>query len=138
MTTTINYILKMRPTKTDIFITEYCQSHGIKLLFDPDLAKNDGLCYPTYKEIHLAEKYTSSKIKLAVFLHECAHMMVERFKNKPYNSFECEFLAWQSAVKLHKKYFNRSFSKTQAEFMLKCLKSYCSLKSEFKRIKEEI
>ena len=33
--------------------------------------------------------------------------------------------AWTEGMKLYRKQFGRSFSKTQAEFMLKCLRSYC-------------
>lgn len=36
-------------------------------------------------------------------------------------------------MKLYKKHFGRSFSKTQAEFMLKCLKTYCRSQYEFKK-----
>ena len=112
-------------TKVDTFIDEYCRQFGIKLLIDPKLAKNDGLCYPTLNEIHLSRNYSSAKVKLAIVLHEIGHIKVERRAKKPYNIFECELMAWNYAIQLHKKHFNRSFSKTQAEYMLKCLKSYC-------------
>ena len=121
----------MQQSKTDKFISEYCQTKGIKLLIDPELKKDDGISYPSYKEVHLAKDYSSQKIKLAVFLHEVSHCVIDRFKNKPYNIFECEYWAWDRAMKLHRKYFGRSFSKTQSEFMLRCLKTYCRSQYEF-------
>lgn len=127
---------EMRQTKVDKFIAGYCQEKNIKLLIDPDLHKDDGLSYPPYREVHLAETYSSQKIKLAVFLHEASHVIVDRFKNKPYNIFECEFWAWDRAMKMHRKYFGRSFSKAQAEFMLKCLKTYCRSQYEFAKSKD--
>lgn len=127
----------MRQTSVDKFINEYCAINGIKLLIDPALAKNDGLCYPSLKEIHLSQKYSSNKHKLSVFLHEVSHIRVERFKAQPYNIFECEYYSWFEAMKLHKKYFNKSFSKTQAEFMLKCLKTYCRSHYEFRKTKTD-
>lgn len=42
-------------------------------------------------------------------------------------------MAWGEGMKLYKKHFGKSFSKTQAEFMLKCLKSYCKSQYEFKK-----
>jgi len=44
----------MRRSKTDSFIDEYCRRHGLKLLIDPELGRNDGLCYPESREIHLS------------------------------------------------------------------------------------
>ena len=126
----------MRLSKIDKFIIDFCQSHKIKLFFDPILNKNDGLCFPDLKEIHLSQKYTNQKIKLAVFLHEVSHITINRFKNKPYNNFDCEYYSWFSAIKLHIKYFGKSFCKSQAEFMLKCLKTYCYSYNQFKKTKD--
>lgn len=123
----------MRTRSTDKFIDEYCKTHNIKLLIDPALFKNDGICYPTLNEIHLSKKYSSSKIKLAVFLHEAAHIKVERFKSRPYNNFECEYYSWFEAMKLHKKHFGKSFSKSQAVFMLNCMKTYAKTYYEFRK-----
>ena len=123
----------MRQTSTDKFISKYSAENGIKLLIDPALSKNDGLCDPELKEIHLSQEYTSNKHKIAVFLHEVAHIRVQRFKTQPYNIFECEYYSWFEAMKLHKKLFGKSFSKAQAEFMLKCLKSYCRSHYEFRK-----
>lgn len=123
----------MRQSKIDQFITQYCQENGIKLLIDPDLGKNDGLSYPQCREVHLASKYSSQKIKAAVFIHEIGHCIIDRHKRQPYNIFECEIQAWVEGMKLYKKHFGRSFSKTQAEFMLKCLKTYCRSQYEFKK-----
>lgn len=123
----------MRKTKADIFIESYCAEHNIKLLIDPAIDVDDGQCYPECREIRLGPKYSTSKIKLAIALHEISHINVERFKNKPYNAFECEFLAWMTAMKLHRKYFGKSFSKSQAEFMLTCLATYCASHEEFRK-----
>lgn len=125
----------MRQTKADTFIAEYCQNKGIKLLIDPELKKDDGLSYPPYKEVHLAKDYSTQKIKLAVFVHECGHIIVDRFKHQPYNIFECEMFAWGEGMKIYKKHFGKSFSKTQVEFMLKCLKTYCRSQYEFAKTK---
>lgn len=127
----------MRQSKIDKFIFDYCQKYSIKLLINPKLDKDDGLCYPQCREIHLSSKYSSNKIKLAVFCHEAAHIRVERFKNKPYNIFECELRSWMEAIHIYNKFFKKSFSKSQAEFMIKCLKSYCRSQYEFKKIKTE-
>ena len=124
----------VKKSKVDKFIESYCADNGIILLIDPKLDKNDGLCYiAPYKEIHLAQRYSASYIKLACFLHEAAHLKVDRFKNKPYNLFECEYYSWFEAMQLHKKHFGKSFTKKQAEYMLKCLKTYCQSQYEFRK-----
>lgn len=125
----------MRQSNADKFIDRYCTENGLKLLIDPKLRKNDGLCYPSLKEIHLAPKYTSGKIKIAIFLHEVAHIRVDRFKNKPYSNFDCEYYSWFEAIKIHRRYFGKSFNKAQAEMMLKCLKTYCRSHYEFREVK---
>lgn len=127
----------MKPTKIDKFIEQYCQENKIRVLIDPKLEKDNGLCYPPYREIHLAKKYSSNKIKLVIFLHESGHIHIDGLREKPYNIFECELFSWTHAIKTHKKYFGKSFSKTQVEFMLKCLKSYCRSQYEFRRTKTQ-
>lgn len=127
----------MGQTKVDRFIQDYCGEHGIKLLVDPNLSKDDGLCYPPYKEIHMALKYSSAKVKLATFFHELGHLKNEGKKAKPYNIFECELLAWAEGMKIYKKLFGKSFSKTQSEYMLKCLKTYCRSQYEFQKMPAE-
>ena len=124
----------MRQNKVDKFISEYCGEKRIKLLIDPNLDKDNGLCYPMYKEIHLSKKYTNTKIKLAVFLHEVGHIISGHGRKKPFNTFESELMSWQSAIDIHKKVFGRYFSKTQTQFMLKCLKTYCRSQYEFRRL----
>lgn len=104
--------MKNTRAKVDTFINEYCRRFGIKLFIDPKLGKNDGFCYPTLNEIHLSKNYSSAKVKLAIMLHEIGHIKVERRTKKPYNIFECELMAWNYAIQLHKKYFKKSFSKT--------------------------
>ena len=115
----------MKQNKTDKFILDYCKSYRFHLFVDPELGVTDGFSYPASREIHLARKYSSHKIKLAVFMHEVGHCIVDKSHRQPYNIFECEMAAWAEGMKLYRKQFGRSFSKTQAEFMLKCLKSYC-------------
>ena len=127
----------MRKNKTDKFIQDYCDLNNIKLLFDPAIGKDDGFCYPDLKEIHLSLHYSSQQIKLAIFLHEASHIRVHRFKDKPYNIFECEYYSWFEAMKLYKRYFGKSFSKKQAEMMLKCLKTYCRSHYEFRKAKSK-
>ena len=102
----------MRQSKIDRFIDGYCRNEGIVLLIDPKLRKDDGLCYPPLREIHLAKKYTSSRIKLAIFLHEVGHIAVDRHKKKPANIFECEMMSWQYAINTHKRFFGKFFSRT--------------------------
>lgn len=129
----------MRKNKIDTFISDYCHENGIQLLIDPDLEKDNGICYPSCREIHLSDRYTSGPIKLAVFLHECGHIKTDASKkNLPFNSFECEFRAWYEGLQIYKKAFKRAFSRRQAKFMLTCLKSYCESQAEFKRIKENL
>lgn len=70
-------------------------------------------------------------------MHEIGHIKAERHSKKPYNIFECEFMAWNYAIQMYKKYFERSFSKSQAEYMLKCLKSYCRSQYEFKKMRSK-
>ena len=115
----------MKQSKTDKFILDYCKSRGFRLFINPDLEVNDGFSYPATKEIHLARKYSSHKIKLAVFMHEIGHCVIDKARKQPYNIFECEMAAWAEGMKLYRKQLGKSFSKTQAEFMIKCLKSYC-------------
>lgn len=88
----------MRKSKIDAFIDDYCQRFGIKLLIDPGLGKDDGLCYPMLNEIHISRKYSSKKVKLAILLHEFGHIKIERRRKKPYNIFECELMAWNYAI----------------------------------------
>lgn len=71
----------MKKNRTDEHIDNYCAAHGIKLLIDPKLDKDDGLCYPAYNEIHLSKQYSSGKIKLAVFFHEVGHFRCEKRKS---------------------------------------------------------
>lgn len=97
------------------------------------MTKDNGLCYPSFREIHLSAKYSSSRIKLAIFLHEVGHIRVDRKRKRPSNAFECEMLSWQLAIEEHKRFFGRFFSQSQTRFMLKCLTSYCRSQREFRR-----
>ena len=123
----------MRQSKVDRFIAEYCRSKRITFLVDSKLDKDNGLCYPQFREVHLAERYSSQRIKLAIFLHEVGHIRVDRKRKKPFNAFECELLSWQLAIQEHKRIFGKFFSQSQTQFMLKCLTSYSKSRHEFRR-----
>ena len=43
--------------------------------------------------------------EVIALLHEIGHIKVERRSSKPYNIFECELMAWNYAIYLHKKHF---------------------------------
>ena len=128
----------MKKAEVDKFINSYCKKNKIALLINPQLSKDDGCCYVELREINLSQKYSSSAIKLAVFFHEVGHLKVESHKAAPFNKFECEFYSWNEGMKLYKKCFEKAFSKKQAEYMLKCLKTYCNSATEFVRFHKDL
>ncbi len=120
----------------DKIITSICDEWKVKVLIDTKLQKDYGECYPDSNEILLCSRYSSSKIKIAVFLHELSHIITLRRKGKRYlaaSIFQEESAVWSLAQELHLKYLNRPFSKSQAEFMLKCLKTYSQYHYSFKK-----
>jgi len=108
-------------------ISKVCQKYGIKLVLnDPDVGKDNGYAFDT-NEIHLGNKYTSNLIMLAIALHEFGHTIIARRHSKKYRKlsiFREETLAWTLAMELQQKYFGKSFTKSQGNFMLDCLKTY--------------
>ena len=79
---------------------------------------------------------TSNKIKLAVFLHELSHILTMRRSGSRYlaaSVFQEESAVWSLAQELHLKYTDKPFCKIQADFMLKCLKTYSQYHYSFKK-----
>lgn len=115
------------------------------MLVDTSFSRDYGECYPDSGEILLSLKYSSGRIKIAVFLHELAHILTMRRKGSRYlaaSVFQEESAVWSLAQELHLKYLSKPFCKAQADFMLKCLKTYSqhhySFKKKFnKKITEE-
>ena len=113
--------------KIDKLIESISNEHKVKVLIDTKFSKDYGECYPEINEILLSNKYSSSNIKIAVFLHELSHIITLRRKGARYlaaSIFQEESAVWSLAQELHLKYTNKPFCKTQADFMLKCLKTY--------------
>ena len=85
----------------------------------------------------LSSKFSSLQIKLAVFLHELSHIITMRRSGKRYlaaSIFQEESAVWSLAQELHLKYLDKPFCKSQAEFMLKCLKTYSACHYSFKKM----
>lgn len=113
--------------KVDKLIESISNEHKVKVLIDTKFSKNYGECYPEVNEILLSSKYSSNSIKFAVFLHELSHIITLRRKGSRYlaaSIFQEESAVWSLAQELHLKYVDKPFCKKQAEFMLKCLKTY--------------
>lgn len=113
--------------KIDKLIESISNEHKVKVLIDTAFSKDYGECYPEINEILLSSKYSSNNIKIAVFLHELSHIITMRRKGSRYlaaSIFQEESAVWSLAQELHLKYMNKPFCKAQADFMLKCLKTY--------------
>lgn len=122
--------------KIDKMIDSIADEHKVKVLVDIKFQKNYGECYPEINEIILSSKYTSNKVKFAVFLHELSHILTLRRKGARYlaaSVFQEESAVWSLAQELHLKYTNKPFCKSQADFMLKCLKTYSQYHYSFKK-----
>ena len=122
--------------KIDKLIMSICDEFKVKVLVNTSLSKDYGECYPDSSEIILCSKYSSNKIKIAVFLHELSHIITMRRKGKRYlaaSVFQEESAVWSLAQELHLKYLNKPFCKSQADFMLKCLKTYSQHHYSFKK-----
>lgn len=108
-------------------ITEICQKYRIKLVLnDPQVGKDNGYAFGS-DEIHLGGEYSSNYILLAIFLHEFGHSVLARRHSKKYRKlsiFREESLAWVLAMEFQQKYFGKSFTKSQGNFMLDCLRTY--------------
>lgn len=126
----------MAKSKVDRLIESIANEHKVKVLIDTKFSKDYGECYPESNEIMLCTRYSSGKIKLAVFLHELSHILTIHRKGKRYlaaSIFQEESAVWSLAQELHFKYLNKPFSKTQADFMIKCLKTYSQYHYSFKK-----
>lgn len=122
--------------KVDKVIASICDEYKVKVLVDVAFHKDYGECYPDTSQIMLCSKYSSDKLKIAIFLHELAHILIMKRKGKRYiaaSVFQEESAAWSLAQELHVKYFGKAFDKTQADFMLKCLKTYSQHHYSFKK-----
>lgn len=122
--------------KTDNLIESIAEEHKIKVLVDTKFQSNYGECFPDSNEILLSKKYSSDKIKIAVFLHELSHILTMRRTGSRYlaaSIFQEESAVWSLAQELHLKYTNKPFCKVQADFMLKCLKTYSQYHYSFKK-----
>ena len=105
----------MAKHKIDTLIASICEEWKVKVLVDASFHKDYGECYPDYNEIFLCSKYSSSKIKLAVFLHELSHIITMRRKGSRYlaaSIFQEESAVWSLAQELHLKYMNKPFCKS--------------------------
>ena len=126
----------MTKHKIDTLIASICDEWKVKVLIDAKFQSDYGECYPDSNEILLSQKYSSGKIKIAVFLHELSHIITMRRKGKRYiaaSVFQEESAVWSLAQELHFKYLNLPFCKSQADFMLKCLKTYSQHHYSFKK-----
>lgn len=126
----------MAKRKIDTLIESICNEYKVKVLVDTSFIKDYGECYPDSGQIMLCSKYSSNKIKIAVFLHELAHILTMRRHGARYiaaSIFQEEFAVWSLTQELHLQYLNRPFSKEQADFMLRCLKTYSQHHYSFKK-----
>ena len=101
--------------KTDNLIASICDECKVKVLIDASFHKDYGECYPDNNEILLSSKYSSNKIKIAVFLHELSHIITMRRKGKRYiaaSIFQEESAVWSLAQELHLKYLDKPFCKS--------------------------
>lgn len=90
----------MAKSKIDALITSISSEYKVKVLIDTSFEKDYGECYPDSNEIILGGKYSSSKIKLAVFLHELSHIITIRRRGKRYlaaSIFQEEYAVWTLA-----------------------------------------
>lgn len=117
----------MTKQQVDKQILSICDEYKVFVKSDPEFQKDYGECYPDLDKIVLGTKYSSAKIKFAVFLHELGHILTIRRSGSRYlaaSIFQEESAVWSLAQELHYKYTERPFSKAQADFMLRCLDTY--------------
>ena len=65
-------------SKTDKLMQTIAEEHKVKVLVDTKFHKDYGECYPDSNEILLSSKFSTNKIKIAVFLHELSHILTMR------------------------------------------------------------
>ena len=105
----------MAKSKIDEIISSISDEWKVKVLIDTSFSKDYGECYPDINEIMLGHKYSSSKIKFAVFLHELSHILTIRRSGSRYlaaSIFQEEYAVWSLAQELHFKYTEKPFSKS--------------------------
>lgn len=120
----------------DIFL-EICNKYNVKVYFnDPTQEEDNGYAY--WNEVHLARKYSSTSIYMAVAFHELGHAIInmKRANNvklyKVHSDFNNEFNAWWLAQRLYAKYIGKPFSKKMGDFILECLKTHSASHYAFK------
>ena len=117
----------MTKREADELIKTISQQHKVVVVYEKKFQKDYGECYPEIDKILLGVKYSSGKIKLAVFLHELAHVLTIRRTGHRYiaaSIFQEETAVWTLAQELHLKYTDKPFSVSQGKFMIKCLETY--------------
>ena len=117
----------MTKQQIEKLILSICDKHKVFVECRSEFQKDYGECYPDLDKILLGTKYSSSKIKFAVFLHELGHILTIRRRGTRYlaaSIFQEESAVWTLAQELHFKYTQHPFSKAQANFMLRCLDTY--------------
>ena len=70
--------MNMARHKIDTLIASICDEWKVKVLVDAQFMKDYGECYPDSNEIILSSNYSSSKTKIAIFLHELSHIVTMR------------------------------------------------------------
>ena len=120
----------------DIFL-EICNKYNVKVYFNDPTQEEDNGC-AMWNEVHLARKYSSTSIYMAVAFHELGHAIInmKRANNvklyKVHSDFNNEFNAWWLAQRLYAKYIGKPFSKKMGDFILECLKTHSSSHYAFK------
>lgn len=70
--------------KVDKMIASICNEYKVKVLVDVTFYKDYGECYPDSNEILLSKQFSSDKLKIAIFLHELAHILTIHRTGKRY------------------------------------------------------
>lgn len=128
----------MKISKIDSLFEQIANDKHCELIIDTTYDKDEGYAIVEQSIIMLSDKWTNPLIKKAVFCHELGHVIVFRKLKKQKiqcNVIETEIMAWIEGMKLHKAYFNKTFTQTQIKFMLLALQSYAQTKSSFKTTK---
>ena len=68
----------MTRKQIDTMILSICDEYKVVVTSNPEFQKDYGECYPDLDKIVLGTKYSTAKIKLAVFLHELGHILTMR------------------------------------------------------------
>lgn len=102
----------MTRTKFEDIFLKICNKYNVKVYFnDPTQEEDNG--YAQWNEVHLARKYSSTSIYMAVAFHELSHAIInmKRANNvklyKDHSDFNNEFNAWWLAQRLYAKYNGR-------------------------------